>query len=78
MDLRRLVNVAHAHLVGGLTPDGRRQFDESLLEPFEHELDERERKRLEYRRKARELGTDRGQQELMAAFQMPAVKGARG
>jgi hypothetical protein len=71
MDLRRLVNVAHAHLATDLTADGRKQLDADLSEPFEHELTERERKRLEYRRRAREIGADKGQQALMGAFNMP-------
>jgi hypothetical protein len=76
MDLRRLVNVVYAHLTSDLTQDGRRTLDEMLNEPFEHELSERERKRLEYRRKAREIGADKGQEALMGAFKMPQA-GAR-
>lgn len=78
MDLRRLVNVAYAHLTRDITADGRRRLDQELGEPFESELSERERKRLAYRRKAREIGADVGQETLMGAFKLPSVgKGAR-
>jgi hypothetical protein len=77
MDLRRLVNVAYAHLAnlsGESTADDRRRLDEQLEEVFEYELaDEKERKRLEYRRRAREIGADVGQQALMDAFALPTT-----
>jgi hypothetical protein len=78
MDLRRLVNVAYADLTRDITADGRKRLDAELGEPFEHELSEREQKRLAYRRKAREIGADVGQEQLMGAFKMPTTGGARG
>lgn len=76
MDLRRLLNVAYAHLTRDLPADRRRQLDAELGEKFEHEMTREELRRLEYRRKAAELGIDLdGQRQLMDAF---ALKPARG
>ncbi len=72
MDVRRLLATVYAYLVDRYDA---KIIDEWLAEPFESELTDEERRRLEYRRRARELGIDTtgGTQSLIDAFRTPTA-----
>lgn len=60
-DLRRLLNVAYAHLTNGMDDDARKRVDEALTEiPLEEIQDEVARGREMRRREVRRRGIDQG------------------
>jgi uncharacterized protein YeeX (DUF496 family) len=73
MDLRRLANVAFAYFSRNMTAESLVDWVEELREPFDDELDQQARRKLEYRRKAREIGAASGQAALMDAFKVAGV-----
>lgn len=78
MDLRRILNVAYAHLTRELPSAKRQELDADLAAKFDYEMTPAERRTAEYRRKAAEMGIDlSAQNQLMDAFKMPAAKAAR-
>lgn len=69
MDLRRLLNVAYAHLLRDLSASKRAEVISDLEGKFPYELTPAEQRTAEYRKKAAELGIDLSQQRaLMGAF----------
>lgn len=75
MDLRRLLNVAYAHLSRDLTMAKRRELNAELDEKFDYEMSPSERRTAEYRRTAAELGIDlSAQNELMGAFKLQPAR----
>lgn len=70
MDLRRLLNTVYRHLSENADRAERAKLDELLERPFDHEIDEAARKRRDYLDRARAIGADKGQSELMDLFGM--------
>ena len=78
MDLRRFLNVTFAYLTREIDSDRIETFvAEVLREKFDHEMTPAELRRVQIRRKERELGIVGGDRALMDAFRMPAAGGAR-
>lgn len=70
MPLRRVINLAAAHLFEGADEKMREQLLFILREPFDHELSEEERAKAERRRIAMATGAYSGQAGLIGAMGM--------
>lgn len=68
--MRQILNTAYAALAENLDSQRIAELDFELRAPFPWELDDEERKREEYRRRAVEIGAHRGQQSLMELMGM--------
>jgi hypothetical protein len=70
MTVRRLMNVAEAHLLKDATEQQKINIKMLLNEPFQGEVSTEEAARQERRRMAMEIGAYAGQQELIGALGM--------
>lgn len=70
MQIRPLLNLAYADMIQYTGVTDTSEVDAWLEEKFEHEMTPQEKRQIEMRRRAKEIGEPAGVGDLMAAFGM--------
>lgn len=70
MQIRPFLNLAYADMVRFVGASDTTEIDAWLEEKFEHEMSPQEKRQVEMRRMAKQIGEPDAQRDLMAAFGM--------